>query len=96
MNHSAVHSSAHYGGVCCAPLYIFCGKRLLAAKLRPANVDPAQGNWKNCQRVIGHISSRWPQNLDSGAGDGACNREDIAGRVAGPQRRDYVFGCSKQ
>lgn len=30
-------------GYCYAPLYIFCGKHLLAAKLCPSNVDPAAG-----------------------------------------------------
>lgn len=33
--------NTYYGGVCYAPLYLFCGKHLLAAKLRPSNVDPA-------------------------------------------------------
>ncbi|MHC0066421.1 hypothetical protein ACWATR_26480 [Nostoc sp. UIC 10890] len=33
----------NYTGYCYAPLYIFCGKHLLPAKLRPSNVDPAAG-----------------------------------------------------
>ena len=33
----------YYNGVCYAPLYIFCGHHLLVAKLRPSNVDPAEG-----------------------------------------------------
>jgi len=36
---------------CYAPLYLFCGKHLLAAKLRPANVDPAEGALEELQRV---------------------------------------------
>lgn len=31
--------NTYYGGFCYAPLYIFCGKHLLVAKLRPSNVD---------------------------------------------------------
>lgn len=38
-----------------APLYIFCGKHLLAAKLRPSNVDPAAGALEEIQRVIKQI-----------------------------------------
>jgi len=38
----------YYGGVRCYAL--FCGKHLLAAKLRPANVDPAEGALEELQR----------------------------------------------
>ena len=33
----------YFKGYCYAPLYIFCGKHLLAAKLRASNLDP--GAW---------------------------------------------------
>uniref|UniRef100_UPI0036F3DA91 transposase n=1 Tax=Nostoc TaxID=1177 RepID=UPI0036F3DA91 len=42
-NQKQVFFNTYYGGYCYAPLYIFCGKHLLAAKLRPSNVDPAFG-----------------------------------------------------
>ncbi len=35
--------NTYYGGVCYTPLYLFSGRHLLASKLRPANVDPADG-----------------------------------------------------
>lgn len=38
-NQEQVFFNTYYGGYCYAPLYIFCGKHLLAAKLRPSNVD---------------------------------------------------------
>ncbi|CDN12587.1 Mobile element protein [Richelia intracellularis] len=31
----------YYKGYCYAPLYLFCGRHLLAAKLRASNLDPA-------------------------------------------------------
>jgi hypothetical protein len=31
----------YYGGYCYLPLYIFCGRHLLASKLRRANIDAA-------------------------------------------------------
>ncbi|CDN10158.1 Mobile element protein [Richelia intracellularis] len=31
----------YYKGYCYAPLYIFCGKHLFAAKLRASNLDSA-------------------------------------------------------
>src|SRR3954471_8330395 len=30
---------AYYDGYCYLPLYVFCGRHLLAAKLRPSNID---------------------------------------------------------
>ena len=60
-NQEQAFFNTYYGGVCYAPLYLFCGKHLLAAKLRPANVDPAAGALEELQRVIyahPHLSSR--------------------------------------
>ena len=33
----------YYDCYCYLPLYIFCGRHLLAAKLRPSNIDAAAG-----------------------------------------------------
>ena len=35
----------YYGHYCYLPLYIFCGKQLLAAKLRRADADGADGHF---------------------------------------------------
>ena len=43
----------YYNEVCYAPLYIFCRHHLLVAKLRPSNVDPAEGALEELQRVMG-------------------------------------------
>lgn len=58
-NQEQVFFNTYYGGYCYAPLYIFCGKHLLAAKLRPSNVDPASGALEELQRVIKQIRQRW-------------------------------------
>jgi hypothetical protein len=52
-----VFFNTYYAGYCYAPLYIFCGKHLLAAKLRPSNVDPAAGALEELQRVIKLVTS---------------------------------------
>lgn len=46
----------YYNSVCYAPLYIFAGGHLLAAKLRPSNVDPAAGALDELRRIIPHRS----------------------------------------
>ncbi len=53
-----VFFNTYYAGYCYAPLYIFCGKHLLAAKLRPSNVDPAAGALEELHRVIKQIRER--------------------------------------
>jgi hypothetical protein len=50
----------HYDCYCYLPLYIFCGRHLLAAKLRVANLDAAAGSVKEVARVVVQIRSRWP------------------------------------
>jgi hypothetical protein len=50
----------YYGGYCYLPLYIFCGEWLLAAKLRPSNVDAAAGAVAELERIVGQIRERWP------------------------------------
>ena len=35
----------YYDCYCYLPLYVFCGRHLLAAKLRPANIDAAPARW---------------------------------------------------
>jgi Transposase DDE domain group 1 len=67
----------YYKGYCYAPLYLFCGKNLLAAKLRASNVDPAGGALDELQRVIKQIRARWPNVKILIRGDSAYSREDI-------------------
>ena len=45
----------YFKGYCYAPLYIICGKHLLAAKLRASNLDPAAWGLEELQ--IGLISN---------------------------------------
>lgn len=87
--------NTYYGGVCYAPLYIFCGKHLLAAKLRPSNVDPAQGALEELQRVIQQIRARWGCVHILVRGDSAYSREEIMEWCESQVEVDYVFGLSK-
>src|SRR5207253_7539481 len=50
----------YYDCYCYLPLYIFCGRHLLAAKLRSASVDAAAGVVKEVARIVAHIRRRWP------------------------------------
>jgi hypothetical protein len=50
----------YYDCYCYLPLYVFCGRHLLAAKLRSASVDAAAGAVQEVARIVAHIRRRWP------------------------------------
>ena len=51
----------YYKSYCYLPLYITCGRHLLAAKLRPANIDGAAGPREEVARIVAQIRERWPR-----------------------------------
>ncbi len=53
----------YYDNYCYLPLYVFCGRHLLAAKLRPANIDASAGSVEEIARIVARIRQRWPQSL---------------------------------
>jgi Transposase DDE domain group 1 len=50
----------YYDNYCYLPLYVFCGRHLLASKLRPANIDGSAGSVEQMARIIARIRQRWP------------------------------------
>ena len=50
----------YYDCYCYLPLYIFCGRDLLAAKLRPASADAAEGAVEEVRRIVAQIRRQWP------------------------------------
>src|SRR6185437_14435193 len=79
---------------CYLPLYIFCGRHLLAARLRPANIDGSAGAIEEVARIVGQIRARWPRvrillRADSGFAREALMAWCEANRV------DYLFGLAR-
>jgi hypothetical protein len=84
----------YYDAYCYLPLYIFCGRHLLAAKLRRANIDGAAGALEEVQRIVGRLRARWPRvrillRADSGFAREALMAWCEANRV------DFVFGLAR-
>src|SRR5262249_40681194 len=50
----------YYDCYCYLPLYVFCGRHLLLAKLRRADRDPAAGVVEEVERLIDRIRTKWP------------------------------------
>jgi len=94
-NQEQVFFNTYYAGYCYAPLYIFCGKHLLAAKLRPSNIDPAGGALEELQRVIKQIREEWSNVQILVRGDSAYSRENIMAWCESQTGVDYVFGLAQ-
>lgn len=94
-NQEQVFFNTYYAGYCYAPLYIFCGKHLLAAKLRPSNVDPAFGALSELERVIKQIRQKWKNVEILVRGDSAYSRDDIMTWCESQPGLDYVFGLAQ-
>jgi Transposase DDE domain group 1 len=84
----------YYDTYCYLPLYVFCGRHLLAAKLRPANIEASAGSVEEVARIIARIRQRWPEvgillRADSGFAREAlmawCENNGV----------DYLFGLAK-
>ena len=50
----------YYDCYCYLPLYIFCGRHLLAAQLRRSNIDASAGTVEEVGRIVKQIRARWP------------------------------------
>jgi hypothetical protein len=84
----------YYDCYCYLPLYVFCGRHLLAAKLRPANIDGAAGAVEEMARIVAQIRERWPMTriilrADSGFARDALMTWCEANSV------DFIFGLAK-
>ena len=84
----------YYDCYCYLPLYIFCGRHLLAAKLRRSNIDALAGALEEIARVIGRIRARWPRVRSVLRGDSGFCREPLLA-WAEANRVDYVFGLAR-
>jgi hypothetical protein len=51
----------YYDCYCYLPLYVFCGRDLLVARLRSASKDAAEGAVEEVARLVAHIRRHWPQ-----------------------------------
>ena len=49
----------YYDCWCYLPLYVFCGRHLLAAKLRRSNMDASAGAIEEVERIVQQIRRRW-------------------------------------
>jgi hypothetical protein len=84
----------YYDCYCYLPLYIFCGRHLLAAKLRRSNIDGAAGAIEEVARIIAQIRRRWPRVHILLRGDSGFAREALMAWCEA-NRVDFLFGLAR-
>ena len=84
----------YYDCYCYLPLYVFCGRHLLAAKLRRSNIDASAGAVEEIARIVAQIRTRWPRvNILLRADSGFARDELMA--WCETNAVDYLFGLAR-
>ncbi len=76
------------------PLYIFCGRHLLAARLRRADIDASKGSVEEVGRIVTQIRSRWPNVSIVLRADSGFARDALMD-WCGINKVDYIFGLAR-
>jgi hypothetical protein len=79
---------------CYLPLYIFCGRHLLAARLRRSNIDASAGAVEEVARIVAQIRHRWPRTRILLRGDSGFTRETLMAWCEA-NRVDFLFGLAR-
>jgi len=88
------HFHGYYDCYCYLPLYIFCGRHLLAAKLRTADKDAADGAKEEIARIVAQIRARWPHMEIILRADSGFARDDLMSWCE-DNGIDYIFGLAR-
>jgi hypothetical protein len=84
----------YYDCYCYLPLYVFCGRHLLAAQLRRSNLDASAGAVDEVERIMAQIRARWPQVKILLRADSGFAREELMAWCEA-NGADYVFGLAR-
>jgi len=84
----------YYDCYCYLPLYVFCGRHLLAAKLRRSNIDASAGAKDEVARIVGQIRARWPRVKIVLRADSGFARDELMAWCEA-NAVDYLFGLAR-
>jgi hypothetical protein len=84
----------YYDCYCYLPLYVFCGRHLLAARLRSSNIDGSAGAVEEVARIVCQIRMRWPKTRVLLRADSGFAREALMAWCE-INRVDFVFGLAR-
>jgi hypothetical protein len=84
----------YYDCYCYLPLYVFCGRHLLLAKLRRADRDPAAGVVEEVERLIDRIRAAWPNTRILLRADADFARDELM-KWCESDDVDFVLGVGR-
>lgn len=84
----------HYDHYCYLPLYIFCGRHLLLAKLRPAGIAGSAGAADELAWIVARIRAKWPKLRIVLRGDSGFANDELMSWCEANQV-DFVFGLRR-
>ena len=84
----------YYDCSCYLPLYVFCRRHLLAAKLRQSNADASAGAVEEVARIVQPIRARWPRVRILLRADSGFAREALMAWCES-HSVDYLFGLAR-
>jgi len=84
----------YYDCYCYLPLYIFCGRHLLAAKLRRSNIDASAGAVEEVARIVAQLRRQWPKVRILLRGDSGFARDELMAWCEA-NRVDFLFGLQR-
>src|ERR1700750_1844028 len=84
----------YYDCYCYLPLYVFCGRHLLAAKLRRSTIDASAGALEEVTRIVAQIRRHWPRTRILLRGDSGFAREALM-TWCEANRVDFLFGLAR-
>ena len=86
----------YYKHYCFLPLYVFSGKHLLAAYLRPSNIDPAYGAWSILKLLSDRLREVWPKvKIIFRTDSGFCRHSMMNWCEKQKQPIHYIIGIGK-
>ena len=84
----------YYDNYCYLPLYVFCGRDLLLARLRRSNIDASAGAVEAIAQIVARIRRKWPRVRIMLRADSGFAREALM-HWCETNRVDYVFGLAR-
>jgi hypothetical protein len=84
----------YYDNYCYLPLYVFCGRHLLLARQRRANLAGSDGAVAEMARIVAQIRGKWPRVRIVLRGDSGFSTDPLM-RWCEENRVDYVFGLAR-
>lgn len=84
----------YYRHYCYLPMYVFCGQYPLAVKLRPSNIDGADGTVEILAKIVGGLREAWPDVHIIIRGDSGFCREQLMSWCEA-NSVDFVLGIAR-